>query len=100
MACSGDEVSPEEALTINRELFLSTYIDLRVAALGTDSGKIGVPDRARILAEKGVSEEDLLEFVEVHGRNIELMSEIWTAVDSALTTLRLQADSSYERSTP
>jgi hypothetical protein len=75
-ACGGS--APE---TIDREVFIDTYVDLRTAALDTDSAKVAETDRAEILARHGVTEEDLLAFAEVHATELEFMRDVWNDVE-------------------
>ena len=65
---------------IDRETFISTYVDLRVAALSRADGELRRQDRDRILDEHGVEEEDLVRFVEVRGRDVHFMQELWDEV--------------------
>jgi hypothetical protein len=78
-ACGGAE--PE---TIERESFIATYVDLRRAALQNPGAQIGPPQRDEVLARHGVSEEDLLSFVEVHGRDVDYMAGVWGEVEARL----------------
>lgn len=67
--------------TIDREVFIDTYVDLRTAALDTDSAKVAETDRAEILARHGVTEEDLLTFADVHATELEFMRDVWNDVE-------------------
>lgn len=94
-ACAGDGTpSGEEASTISRDRFIEAYVALRVAALLSADREIAPAERDRILAERGLSEQDLLEFVDVHGPDVEYMRDLWNAVDSTMTELRNQPDTS------
>ncbi len=99
MGCGGDGASPDaEQGTITREAFIDAYIALRVVGLRAPQQLIAEEDRRRILSERGVTEEDLLTFVEVHGRDLESMQGIWNDVEARLEALRTQSDSSEGRS--
>jgi hypothetical protein len=74
--------------TIDREIFIETYVDLRVAALGSETGTLGDDARAEVLARHGVTAEDLLYFADVHGRDVELMRDVWNEVEVRLDALR------------
>jgi hypothetical protein len=74
--------------TIDREIFIETYVDLRVAALGSETGALGDDARAEVLARHGVTAEDLLTFANVHGRDVELMRDVWNEVELRLDALR------------
>jgi hypothetical protein len=69
---------------IDRQTFISTYVDLRMAAL--DDPKVTVSDeqRAAILSRHGVDGESLLRFADVHGRDIRFMSDLWSEVDDSV----------------
>ncbi|HSR40804.1 MAG TPA: hypothetical protein VLL48_01500, partial [Longimicrobiales bacterium] len=87
--CGGgaDEDAPP---TIEREAFVATYTDLRLATLRA----AGVPDANRrdaILQEHGVTEEELVEFAEVHGRDADFMRDVWDEVEQRLQEARLMS---------
>ncbi len=65
------------AETIDEEVFIAVYVDLRVEALGGPTGELSSVDRRRILEEHQVTEEELLRFVEVHGTDVHYMKRIW-----------------------
>jgi len=93
-ACA--EASPEASGdTISVDVFVDTYVDLRVAGLSRvpSQDSISPGDRERILAEHGVSAEDLLEFVEVHGPNVPFIGSVW---DSVEVRYRRQQDAQFE----
>ncbi|MDH3270093.1 MAG: hypothetical protein OEN56_02100 [Gemmatimonadota bacterium] len=69
---------------IDRETFIDAYVQLRVAALDTDSQRVAGGDRDRILADLGISESDLTTFVEVRGGELEFMRDVWTEVELRL----------------
>jgi hypothetical protein len=70
--------------TIEREDFISTYVDLRTAAADTDTLRIGDTERAEVLARHGVTGEDLSRFVEVYAEDLEFMREVWNEVEVRL----------------
>ncbi len=70
--------------TITSETFIDTYVDLREAALSTDSLRLATADRERVLAEHGVTEADLEAFVEVHATELEYMRDVWNEVETRL----------------
>ncbi len=88
LSCSRDDTSPEALAAIDEELFISTFVDLRVAALSAEGGELDPAERERILADRGVSEEDLLQFVEVHGRDVDFMAGVWSRADSLIAEMR------------
>lgn len=83
-ACGTGEVEEPETETISREMFVETYVALRKAARASETGEISTEERERVLSEHGVTEEDLLSFVEVHGRRLGFMSEVWSEVEERL----------------
>jgi len=70
--------------TIDRDVFVATYVDLRVAALDTDSALLAAPDREAILQRHGVTEADLTTFAEVHAAELEFMRDVWAEVETAM----------------
>ncbi len=84
VGCRDAPSAPAEA-TVSEDTFVDTYVDLRVAGLSRDPGNpsVGIDpaDRERILAEHGVSMDDLLEFVEVHGTNVPYIAVVWDSVE-------------------
>lgn len=76
VACSGPSGD-----SIEREVFVAAYVDLREAALDTDTMRLGDTDRREILARHGVTEEDLLTFAEVHAYELEYMRDVWNEVE-------------------
>ena len=71
--------------SIDRETFVATYVDLRLSALGTQTGEITESERARVLAKHETTEADLLAYAEAHGSDPATMKEVWEEV-----RLRLQ----------
>jgi hypothetical protein len=70
--------------TIDRETFVETYVQLREAALRTSGGQVTSGERDEVLERLGVSEEDLLRFVEVHGTDVAYMAGVWSEVETRL----------------
>lgn len=90
----------ERTDVIDRETFIDTYVDLRIAALDTDSARIGAADREAILARHGVSEDDLVEFVEVYGSELEVMRDVWNEVEVRMDRTPEAADESRPADAP
>ncbi len=80
---------------ITREQFVQAFSDLRVSALRSEGGEIALEERDRVLAELGLTPEDLIEFVEAHGRDLPFMQEVWEEVDHNLETRRNAASDSF-----
>lgn len=93
-ACAGDGADPGPGAEelISRETFVSTYVDLRVAALRNPDGEIEPGERARLLREHGVTEEQLLRFVEGHFQDAGYMEAVWDDVESRLDSIRTAGD--------
>jgi len=83
---------PEAPETIDREVFVQTYVALREAELRSPGAVI--PDAARdsILGEKGVSDEDLVAFAEVHGGDPVFMEGVWTEIQNRIIELSSGTD--------
>ena len=69
---------------MDRETFIATYVELRAAAIVSDDQDLSPEARDRVLATQGVDADDLLDFAEAHGRDIEFMREVWNEVESRL----------------
>ncbi len=89
LACGGEQ-APEAAGTISRDVFVGTYVELRLAALHSPDGRVSPEAKAEILEAKGVTEADLLEYVDVHGARVQFMVEVWAEIDDTLRSLRTE----------
>ena len=89
--CQGAEPAAAEDV-IERETFIATYVDLRRAALDAPEGRIDQPRMLAVLEVHGVTEEDLLEFAEVHGRDVAYMASVWAEVEKQLEPGSAPAD--------
>lgn len=69
---------------IERERFVEVMVELRVEGVRSPTGRIGTTARERILGGHGLVEDDLRNFVEVHGRNVPFMTEVWADVQLRL----------------
>ena len=78
---------PEAPVTIDREVFVQTYVALRVAELRSPRAVIPDADRDSVLAAMGVVAEDLVTFAEVHGGDPVYMEGVWTEVQNRITEL-------------
>jgi hypothetical protein len=86
-ACDPGFPSSEGNAPIDRETFVEVYVDLRAEAVRWDGGRLPENERDRILQEHGVTADDLRAFVQVHGRNVPYMTEVWTEVDERMADL-------------
>jgi len=66
---------------IDREVFVQTYVDLRVSALETDTLRLATPDREAILAENGVTAEELTRFADAHAADLDFMRDVWNEIE-------------------
>lgn len=87
-ACDSDFPSSEGRAPIDRATFVETFVELRLAAIDAGSTSISEADRERVLSERGVSEDDLRAFIEVHGRNVPYMNEVWREIEEKLEAAR------------
>ena len=85
-ACSGDASGPNGKV-IDRDTFIAVYVELRAAALPLPGQLIDPDSKQAILVEHGVSEADLLDFAERHGRDAHFMSAVWMEVEDQLRAL-------------
>jgi hypothetical protein len=83
--------APRDA--IPRETFIEAYIALRSIAVRSPNGEVDPISRARILEERGLTEEDLLHFVEVHGRDVTFMGAIWEEIDNEISRRAREGES-------
>jgi len=88
-ACRGEPTASPGVTGMDRETFIATYVDLRTAVIRGDAHELSDADRARILAEHGVTEEEILAFPRVHGDDVAFMRGVWDEVESRLDAIRL-----------
>lgn len=87
-SCSPREPESEGNSLISREAFIEAYVKLREGALRAPGQEISLQERDRILADLGLVDQDLLDFVEVRGRDIQFMRRVWEEIDSVITVMR------------
>jgi hypothetical protein len=73
---------------LDREVFIETYVELRLAAIQSGDFAVSPEDRDEILRSNGADREALLAFVDAHGRDTEYMTALWTDVDTRLNERR------------
>lgn len=88
-SCAGD-VPADGAPSLDRETFIATYVDLRTEAVRTGAAELATEARIAVLERHGVSEEDLLGFVEAHGEDVDFMRAVWDEVEARLDAARIQ----------
>lgn len=79
-ACGGDEPTASDD-GIDRETFISTYVDLRVATVSTEDLELSEAQRDSILGVHGVDGASLLRFTDLHGRDLDYMTEVWNEIE-------------------
>lgn len=74
--------------TIDRETFVSAYVDLRLEALSSPDGIAPPERRDEVLRRHGVEPDDLLRFVEKHGDQPDFMREVWAEAQERIERAR------------
>lgn len=87
-ACTSgpSEVAVPEGL-LDREAFIEALLELRMGALDNAAWAMRVPERDSILTARGLTAEQIEEFVEFHGRDVMFMKDLWEDVDARLLEL-------------
>jgi hypothetical protein len=95
-SCGGSTTDlPQD--TAGREAFIGAYLDLRMEALSLGSNLIGDELRDSVLTVYDVTEQDLRDFVDVHGEDVQFMHDLWTDIDTRLTErIEIQRDQDAE----
>lgn len=94
-ACGEPTTGSRAAETIDRDVFIATVVDLRLAAYEHLDGEGWEAARDSVLEHHGVEADDLVRFAEAHGTRIESMIEVWDSISRAVTTA--QSDSASGR---
>ena len=84
----------DDAATIDPETFIAAYVDLRADALLNDSQQITDAERDQVLQNHGVTEDELLAFADIHGRDVTFMRDVWDEVEERLDRMRPLIDES------
>lgn len=78
--------------TLDRETFIEVWVELQAAI--ADLPETARPaERARVLGARELTEDDLLEFVEVHGSDIAYMNGVWGEILQRLEARGVDAES-------
>lgn len=85
-ACGGGAAEPETA-TIQKDTFVTAYVELRQAAVDLDPERIDSA-RAAILTLHGLTQQDMLTFAEVHGADVNFMRGVWDEVEGRLAAIQ------------
>jgi hypothetical protein len=86
-AACAKETPPAPTGVIEREAFIATFVELRDAAMATPLKVLDDADRARILSEHGVTEEELLAFADAYGSDPGYMLRVWDEVKARMKPL-------------
>jgi hypothetical protein len=96
LACGGDTALQQGGETISRAQFIETYVELRKAGLKSPGTELTLDRQREVLDSLGVTEEELLDFVEYWGTDGEVMLQIWEEVDSIMQEVRRPEDEETE----
>lgn len=88
-ACSPDTAAPVGDTTVDREVFIATYVDLRAAVIRAEGFELSDEARATVLSRHSVTEEDLLGFAEFHGEDVAYMRAVWDEVEARMDAIRV-----------
>jgi hypothetical protein len=89
LACGGGASEPADGGGLDRETFITAYVDLRSAAIRGEGTWLNDADRTSILSRHGVTEDQLLAFAELHGQDVEFMRAVWDEVEARLDAIRV-----------
>jgi hypothetical protein len=87
-SCGSGTTPDTGPATIDPATFIATYVDLRLAVLQPEPGKMNDSIRSAILARHGVTERQLEDFVKVHGSDVVYMRSIWEKVQKRMQDTR------------
>ncbi len=93
-SCRGGTTEVAED-TAGREAFIGAYLDLRTAALLSGTTDLGDEVRDSILAAHDVTGQDLIDFIDLHGEDIEFMRDLWTELEAGMAE-RFEANAPEE----
>ena len=82
-SCGGGATDVREEAT-GREAFIGAYLDLRTAAVNSETTEFGDEFRDSILAAYDVTGQDLLAFIDTHGEDVEFMHDLWAELEVRL----------------
>ncbi len=98
-ACGTGTPPVAKQATISPETFISTYVDLRLAVLRENPGKMDDSIRSAILARHGVTAQQLTDFAKVHGSDVAYMRSVWEKIQTRLQDARPNPPSASESQT-
>ncbi len=91
-ACGASGTGPDDGI-LDRETFIAVYVDLRVMALQEGAPGLTDAERQGVLDRHQVTEEQLLEFADVHGGDVSFMREVWDEIETRLDAHRTEPSS-------
>jgi hypothetical protein len=89
-ACDLGDSNPRAAEAISADEFVHAYVALRRVGLRSAHGEILPEARDSVLDGLGLTEENLLTFVDVWGEDRLVMESVWAAVDSLMREERMR----------
>ena len=97
-SCGGGATDvPED--TAARDAFVGVYLDLRTAILSSGTTDLKDEVRDSILSAYDVTGQDLLDFIDTHGEDVEFMHDLWTELEARITD-RLEQNARDEENQP
>lgn len=85
-ACGlGEPAAQEGSAVLTPDQFIDVYTALRTAAGEVEDTLAFDSVRDEILRAHGVTEDDLIEFARVHGRDIKALAVLWDSIEARLS---------------
>lgn len=76
---------------LSDERFIAVIVELRRAAQETRGDPAAYPAlREAVLRDADVTEEELRQYVETHGRDVDRMAEVWDSINTRLSAPRVE----------
>ena len=70
--------------TAGREAFIGAYLALRSEAMSSRSTEMEDRVRDSILTIYDVTAQELLDFIDTHGEDVEFMRDLWTEIETRM----------------
>jgi hypothetical protein len=87
-ACGGQgDTATDATAPISRDLFVQTYVELRMESFDNTPRVITDAEKDVILAERGITDEDLRHFIQVHGSDLPFMRDLWADIEAQILSL-------------
>ena len=80
-ACGGNTNPIANPDVIDRDTFITVFVDLRLAAVESEDFVITDSARDQILSSHGIDSESLVLFADVYGSDVEFMRDVWNDVE-------------------